>query len=308
MIRAIVALLGSILTGLQAVFLVIGREGLCLNEGCKIVDSFPKLPPLYFNIAGCIYFLTLFWCFVKGRKGSEYWHQFAKLLLLAGIASEAVLLFFQYSIVSAFCSYCLIVFSFILLLNILSGLRQIFASMVIFAAVFAILLSLELRAVSSSDVSLDAGSYAQIGEESEHSSRYLFFSETCAHCEKVIATIDVNSTCNIRFNPIDRIDHFSLSSIRQFSEYDPAINLGFLKSLNIKEIPVLVVTDQEGAVVLKGERRITAYLDEHCFGGDAEVDYSGSSQTTSSDYGQLPVQNQLEEGCSVEEDCEDLGT
>ncbi len=308
MIRAIVALLGSILTGLQAVFLVIGREGLCLNEGCKIVDSFPKLPPLYFNIAGCLYFLTLFWCFLKGRKGSEYWHQFAKLLLLAGIASEAVLLFFQYSIVSAFCSYCLIVFSFILLLNILSGLKQLFASMVIFAAVFAILFSLELRAVSSSDISLDAGSYAQIGEESDHSSLYLFFSETCAHCEKVIAAIDADNICNIRFNPIDRIDHFSLSGSRQFSEYDPGINLGFLKSLNIKEIPVLVVTDREGAMVLKGESRIIVYLDEHCFGGDAEIDYSGSSQTSSSDYGQLPVQNQLEEGCSVEEDCEDLGT
>ena len=307
MIRAIVAFLGSILTGLQAVFIVIGREGLCLNEGCKIVDSFPKLPPLYFNIAGCIYFLTLFWCFLKGRRGSEYWHQFAKLLLLAGIASEAVLLFFQYSIVAAFCSYCLIVFSFILLLNILSGLRQVFASMVIFTAVFAILLSLELRAVSSSDMSLDAGSYAQIGEESKHSAHYLFFSESCAHCENVIATIDETNSCDIRFNPIDRIDHFSLSGIRLFSDYDPGVNVAFLRSLSIEEIPVLVVSDQERVLILKGESRITAYLNEHCLVGE-EIDYSGSSQTTNSNYGHLPDPAQKEEGCPVEEDCVDLGT
>ena len=128
MIRAIVAFLASVLTGVQAFLIIAGRDGICLNEGCEVVDSIPKLPPLYFNIAGFVFFLVLSWCFLKGRRGSKYWHQFAKILLLAGCAAEGVLFFYQYSIVSVFCSYCLIILSIILLLNILSGLRQLFTS------------------------------------------------------------------------------------------------------------------------------------------------------------------------------------
>jgi len=304
MIRAITAFLATILTGVQAVLLYIGKDGICLNEGCKIVDTFPRLPPLYFNIIGCVYFFTLSWCFFKGREGSEYWHRFAKLMLLAGLAAEGVLLFFQYSIVTAFCSYCLIIFSFILLLNILCGLRQLFGSLIIFISVFSMLSSLQLRAVSTSDVSLSGGSFAQIGEESENSAKYLFFSETCEHCEKVISTIDGDNRCDLRFNPVERIENFTLPGSRRFLEYDPEVNIGFLKSLDIKEVPVLVSMEQERVVILKGEGRIQEYLNEQCLGREP-VDYSGTSQDIGLDYKYLPDLKSQEEGCSVEENCEE---
>ncbi len=307
MIRAIVAFLASVLTGVQALLIVAGREGICLNEGCEIVDSFPKLPPLYFNIVGCFFFLVLFWCFLKGRKGSEYWHQFAKLLLLAGLAGEAVLFFFQYSIVTAFCSYCLIISSIILLLNILCGVRQLFTSVIIFVAVFSMLSTLELRGVSSQNMSLDTGSYARVGEEIEGSEMYLFFSETCEHCENVISTISEDNRCDIRFNPIDRIDHFPLPGSRQLSDYDPTVNTLFLKSLDIKEIPVLVAREQERIVVIGGEGRIKKYLNDECLGGEESMYYE-TSQATNPAYTYLPVPNQLEEGCSVESDCEESKT
>ena len=305
MIRAIVAFLASVLTGVQAVLILIGKDGICLNEGCKIVDTYPKVPPLYFNAAGFIFFLILFCCFIYGRKGSEYWHRFAKLLLLAGLAAEAVLIFFQYSIVTAFCSYCLIIFSSILLLNLLCGLRQFFSSMIVFIAVFVMLLSLELRAVSNSDMSLDAGSYAVIGEENEGVVHYLFFSETCEHCENVLSVIGDDNRCNLQFNPIDRIDHFSVSDSRLYADYDPGVNIAFLKSLKLTEIPVLVVAEQEKIVVLKGEGRIKKYLAEQCLVAE-ETDFGGTSQTTGSYQEYLSDSNQLEEGCSVEEDCEKL--
>ncbi len=305
MIRAIVAFLAGVLTAVQALLIVAGREGICLNEGCEIVDSFPKLPPLYFNIAGCIFFFILFWCFLKGRKGSDYWHQFAKVLLLAGLAGEAVLLFFQYSIVTAFCSYCLIISSIILLLNILCGVRQLFTSVTIFIAVFAMLSTLELKGVSSPDMSLDAGSYARIGEENDGSQMYLFFSETCEHCENVISIIDEDNRCNIRFNPIDRIDHFSLPGSHRLSEYDPGVNTLFLKSLDIKEIPVLVAREQERTVVLGGEGRIKKYLTDECLSRGESI-YNETSQTTGSSYAYIiPGLNQQNEGCSVESDCEE---
>jgi len=304
MIRAIVAFLASVLTGVQAFLIVTGRDGICLNDGCEVVDSFPHLPPLYFNIAGFVFFMILSWCFFKGRDGSKYWYQFAKLLLSAGLAAEAVLFFFQYSIVSAFCSYCLIIFSIIFLLNILCGLRQLFTSVILFIAVFAMLSTLQLRGVTSIDVSLDAGSYARIGEETEGVELYLFFSETCEHCENVISTIGEDNSCNIRFNPVEKIDHFSLPGSTRFSEYDPRVNTLFLKSLNIKEIPVLVIREQERILVLQGEGRIKRYLNDECLGVEKRV-YSETSQTTGPEYGYLPVPNTLEEGCSVDSDCEE---
>jgi len=305
MIRAIIAFLASLLTGTQAFLLVVGRDGICLNEGCEIVDSFPKLPPLYFNIAGSLFFLILFWCFLKGRRGSEYWHHFACQLLLAGLAAEAVLLFFQYSIVTAFCSYCLIIFSIILLLNLLCGLRQIFTSVIIFIAVFSMLSSLELRGAPSSDRSLDAGSYARIGEGSEGTELYLFFSESCEHCENVIATIGEDYKCDIRFNPIENIDRFSLPGVTRFSDYDPRVNALFLKNLGIKEIPVLVVKEQGEILVLKGEGRIENYLNDSCTTSEV-MTYNETSQTTEAGYGYISAPTELEEGCSVESDCEDV--
>jgi len=307
MIRAIVAFLASVLTGVQAALIVTGREGICLNEGCEIVDSFPKLPPLYFNLAGCVFFLILFWCFLKGRNGSEYWHRFARVLLLAGLAGEAVLLFFQYSIVAAFCSYCLIISSIMLLLNILCGIRQLFTSVIIFIAVFSMLSTLQLKGVSSPALSLDAGSYARIGEEIEGSEMYLFFSETCEHCENVISTINEDNRCNILFNPIDRIDHFSLPGSRRLSDYDPRVNTLFLKSLDIKEIPALVAKEQERTVVIRKEGRIKKYLNDKCLGGEESTNYE-TSQAAGPAYTYLPVPNQLEEGCSVESGCEEIKT
>jgi len=305
MIRAIVAFLASILTGLQAVLIVAGKDGICLNEGCEIVDSFPKLPPLYFNVAGFIFFLILFWSFLKGRKGSEYWHRFAKLLLLAGLATEAVLLFFQYSIVTAFCSYCLIIFSIIFFLNILCGLWQLFSSVIVFFAVFLMLTTLELRGVPNSDISLDSGSYAQIGEEMEGAELYLFFSETCEHCKNVISILGDGNRCNIRFNPIGQIDHFLLPGSRCFLEYNSRINRAFLKSLDMKEIPVLVVKEQGRIVILKGESRIKEYLNEECL-NRKENRYNETSQMTGSEYGYIPGLKPLEEGCSVNADCEEI--
>ena len=109
MVKIIVSLLASVLTAVQAFLEYRQENGFCFNGGCEIVESLTTVPPFYFNVAGFLFFQTLFWCFLWGRKGSEYWHKFAKLLLIGGIVAEAVLVFFQYSVVTVFCSYCLII-------------------------------------------------------------------------------------------------------------------------------------------------------------------------------------------------------
>ena len=172
------------------------------------------------------------------------------------------------------------------------------------AAPVIYLTAFELRGVSSFDGSLDTGSYARIGEETKEVELYLFFSETCEHCENVMSIIGEDNSCNIRFNPVGRIEHFSLPGSKRFPDYNPGVNTLFMKSLNLKEIPVLVIREKERIVVLNGERRIKKYLNDECLGVGKRI-YSETSQLTSPGYGYLPVPNQMEEGCSVESDCEE---
>lgn len=304
MIRAIIAFLASALTIVQAFFIYIKGQTICFNNGCAIVDSLTAVSPLYFNIAGFLFFQTLFWCLLWGRDGSEYWHKFARLLLLAGLCAESVLVFFQYSIATVFCSYCLVVLAFIVLLNVLSGLRQIFRGVVLFSAVMVACFSLQFRGAADSGDSLDSGSMAMLAGEKEEAKLYLFFSSTCAHCEKVIEALREENSCTVRFNPIERIDRFAFPGVEVFANYNPETNLNFMKSLSIKEIPVLVAIEPLNILVLRGEQRIREYLDENCRETKV-VDYSGTSSAEPTEYTILPkAGSQGDDACPVAADCD----
>lgn len=302
MIRAIISFLASGLTGVQVFLLYTEGKGVCFNEGCEIVDSLTTFSPLAFNIAGFLYFQTLFWLLLKGRSGSEYWHKLARLLLLTGLTAEAVLIFFQYRIAMVFCSYCLVIFSIILLLNLLCGLRQIVRGAVLFAAVFLACFSLRFETAAGRGASLAAGSVARLAGEEDGTERYLFFSSTCSHCEKILDSIREGNRCTFRFNPVDRLTAFQLEGVELAAGYDPTINAVFLQNLSINGIPALVAVEKEKTLVLQGERQIMQYLDENCRPEKKEIDYGGSSrviQPFGGDFG-----GQQDGSCPVAADCE----
>lgn len=305
MIRAIISLLASILTAVQAVLIYTGAQGLCLNDGCEIVDNMTKVSPLFFNITGFLYFQALFWLFLWGRYGSEYWHKLARLLLLAGLTAEAVLVFFQHSIAATFCSYCLVIFGFIVLLNLCCGLRQLLRGLVLFAAVLVACFSLQFTSPGSGkEVSLDAGSMAMLSGEKEGVRLYLFFSSTCEHCEKVIAAIDGENTCTVRFNPVDRVERFPMPEATLFQTYEPQVNRSLLQALSLKEVPVLLAITEGDSLVLKGEKRIREYLAKTCR-QSPPPDYSGTSSIPSAGYSFLPDETKSIEGaCAVDTDCD----
>jgi hypothetical protein len=310
MIRAIIAFLASILTAAQAFFIYTGGKTICFSNSCAIVDSLTNVSPLYFNIAGFLFFQTLFWSLLWGRDGSEHWHKFARLLLLAGLCAEAVLVFFQYSIVTVFCSYCMLIFACIVLLNVLSGPRQIFRGIVLFSAVMVACFSLQFRRAASSTGSLEQGSMAMVVGEQQEVKLHLFFSSTCAHCEKVIEALREENSCTVYFNPIERIENFAFPGSRVSGEYHPEINITFLNSLSIKEIPVLVAMERQNTLVLRGEQRIRRYIEESCRETTA-VDYSGTSSAVPSVYTNVPgilpgMENQEKDACPVDTDCDSL--
>lgn len=306
MIRAIICFLASVLTALQVFFLYTGVQGLCFNDGCAIVDSMTKVSPLIFNIAGFLYFQTLFWLFLVGRNGFEYFHKFARLLLLAGLATEAVLVFFQHSIATVFCSYCLVVCAIIALLNLCCGLRQLLRGLVICVAVLAACYSLQFdHPAKGGGASLDSGSMAMVRGKKDGAQLYLFFSASCSHCEKVMEEIDSNNTCNVRFNPIEKIDKFVVREAIMFDDYTPKINRAFLQDISINEVPLLMAKGEEEILLLKGEQHIREYLQKTCR-SSSNTNLSGiSSSNLSSGNTHFPAGlKSKDESCSLDTDCD----
>ena len=304
MIRANLALLASILTAVQAFAIYLQGRTLCFNDGCAIIDSLTAVSPLYFNLAGFLFFQIIFWCLLWGRDGADHWHKLARLLLLAGLCAEAVLVFFQYKIAGVFCSYCIAILTFIVLLNILSGPRQVFRGIILFSAVTVACFSLHFRQEEGSGASLDKGSMAIFAGERQDTKLFLFFSSTCPHCEKVIDMLKEENRCAVRFNPLEHIDSFVFPGVEYLAEYHPEININFMKSLAISEIPVLVATQEQKTLVLKGEQQISQYLKENCREQKA-VNYSGTSSSGQSGYSILPDgQGGTDDACKVGADCE----
>lgn len=302
------ALIGCLVTGVQSVLIYLQGEGVCFNDGCSIVDSLTLIDPLYFNAAGFLFFLVAAIGLGSARRGSELWRRFISILLLAALAAEGVLFSFQVIISEAFCSYCLIILSLITLMNLFMGLKQIFKGVIIFVSVLLASFVLDYHGGSLKPHPLETGTVARLTSETSDKEVFLFVSSSCEHCKKVITYLGDNRTCTVNFNPIDRIDSFPLNDVEITDSYDPAVNLGFLKRMEIMEIPVLLSRTESTMTLLKGEQAIQAFIDEQCRTNAAAAMQQSSVQMTSNYQPVLPPQG--DDGCVIEEDCDDsqIGT
>jgi hypothetical protein len=297
-----VALLGSIITLVQIFLLANEKEGICLNSGCQVVDSLTTIPPIFLSVGGFFFFQAIFWgIWIAGKAGRSM--RVVNVLLLAALAAEGVLLSFQHVVAQTFCSYCLIILSLVLLLNVLAGIRHALSGAVIFAAVLLGFGVLRFSGSPQPLENLDAGTYAVLaGPEQEK--KYLFFSSTCKYCEQVIDSLKEGSDCGIRFNPIDEIREFALEEAEKQEVYDPAVNRALLQSFGLDQIPVLLVRGASGFQVIQGGGPIQHYLDERCLVKQEEPESNGTtgfSPSSSLDF--LP--SPQDEACSVDVECED---
>jgi uncharacterized membrane protein len=313
----LVALFGCIITLVQSVLLFREREGICFNSGCEVVDSLTTVPPLFINLGGFVFFLVVFlglWLARNDRRCLNY----VKALLLAGLAAEGVLFSFQHFVAQTFCSYCLIVLGVVVLVNLLTGIRQTITGALVFAAVVAGFSALQFTPVGGDPLTrLESGTFAVLEADDRESGmandrngerRYLFFSSTCQYCEEVLETIQGGNNCALRFNPIDTITDFAVSNaVRQ--AHDVRVNRVFLQSLGLKKIPVLLLSRQSGFQVISGAKGIQEYLEQHCgVGGNTSETIQQSSREGQSSIFQSSAPGFLpsaDEACSVDLDCED---
>ena len=302
------ALIGLLLTATQSVLIYVQGEGVCFNEGCRIVDSLTLVDPLYFNLAGSFYFLLAAIGLSRTRRGSNLWQGFTSLLLLSGLAAEAVLLAFQIIISQVLCSYCLIILALVVLANMFMGLKQLFKGIFIFSAVLIASFSLDYHGGAVTPQPLERGTMARHHADNGNSRFYLFISSRCTHCQSVLDRLKQNPECGVSFNPVDRYDGFSHPGTEPTAGYEPEINLLFLKKLGIAEVQVLL--DQQGATMtlIRGAEAIKAYIDQQCVPRlpqpPAPPQSSEQMSGMSTNGLTLPLPGE-EDGCKVEEECEE---
>jgi thiol-disulfide isomerase/thioredoxin len=264
----VVALGGSLLTLIQIILLESGLDGICFSGGCEIVDRQTTIQPNFFNFFGLVFFQAVFWGIWVGRRSKDL-QFYVRMLLFAGLAAEGVLVSFQYIVVETFCTYCLIIFSLVALLNLLNGLHHAVTGAAIFVAVVIAFSTLQFKASTSESTAtgindLEKGAYAVLPGEENKPKLALFFSSTCPHCEKVIKSLQQGTTCTVSFNPVSKVTKFPLTAVMPYEHYDIGVNRAFMTSLGQRSIPVLLVEQQKHLQLISGGNAIMHYLDKSC--------------------------------------------
>ena len=174
---------------------------------------------------------------------------------------------YQLFVAKAYCAWCLPVFALVVLLNLLAGARQALRAAAVFAAALAAFAALRFGVVQppAGGRALDGGTYGVRRCDDPAKQLYLVFSSTCPHCAEVLRTLESCNSCNFHFNPIDRIAGLDLPGVERAASYDPGVNRGLLALLGIDEVPVLLVPGPEGVSVIRGEKRILAFIRAECF-------------------------------------------
>ncbi len=254
-----------VLTAVQGYLIFVSGSGICFNDGCEVVEKLTTVPSLYFNLLGTLFFGVVFICsLVSSINESRNAQRYIGVLLTTALAGEAVLMFFQWSIARVFCSYCLIVFCFVMLLNLLSGWQQILRGLLVFCTVLIACFSLRFD-VDGGGGSLTLGTMAQYHGEDNQQSLVLIFSESCPHCERVVDYLREGTSCDIAFNPLERMDGFSFDNAKINENYDPGVSLDFMRSIGLNGVPVLLAPYGDGGLrILNGTDEILSYLEKHC--------------------------------------------
>lgn len=301
-------LAASLLIGSQLYLIALQGETACFNEGCGIVEGLTRVSPVVFNLFGLFFFLLvgLAAIFVLIRPATG---RFPSLLLLAAMAAEGVLLAYQYHVVRAWCSYCLIIFGLVALCNLIVGPRQFFHGVVLVAAVNIIftLLRFEPALLNAQGAGLTAGTAAVRPGSVENMSVTIIYSNDCPHCMTLLQKLPEFTACTIRLNPIGEPPPVGIQDLERETSFQPEINRLLLRMLQIDAVPVLMVPGNGGYRIIWSELGIEAYLYANCV---EKVEYPppvelNKSESSVLDSGHFFLPHARDVGCQVDVECEE---
>jgi uncharacterized membrane protein len=298
-----IALIASLVTAIQAVIGLIHGSSYCPNSGCRVVEDLTAISPLFLNLAGFFFFQCVFWGVRYQKNNSKLPLNLLGALLTSGLVFDSVLLAYQIFVAHTFCGYCLLIFVFVLTLNLLYGKRQLvagIATLIVTLLSFSVLTFLP-TGVFSQNEPLKTASYGVKSCSNPTKEIYLLFSSACPYCENVLQTLGNCNSCDLYLNPIDHIDSLEYMELELNPEFSPVVNRMVLGVMGIDTVPVLVVKSAEGYRFIKGEKKIVNYVSHACFTEADVLYYENSIQTE--DEG-ITVITEDEGECSVEIDCD----
>ncbi|MFZ5797238.1 MAG: hypothetical protein C4563_07105 [Desulfobulbus sp.] len=307
---ALTALTASLLIGIQLALISWQGEAACFNDGCRVVEGLTRVSAFTFNLFGLLFFLCI--CLLSLLTDNRpTLARLLSLLLLAAMAGEGVLLAYQYHVARTWCSYCLIIFGLATLCNLLVGLRQLFRSAVLIAAVNIIFALLRFEPVSQAglDSGLTAGTAAVRPGTGAGRSVFLIYAKDCPHCLALLRKLPEYAACTIRLNPVGDPPEVDIPDLERMIDFQPEKNLQLLRTLQIDAVPVLVATETDGYRILRSESAIAAYLQTNC----TEAAESPTPATEPSGPGPNILPDDLEsllppaqdEECRVDVECAD---
>jgi len=203
------------------------NTSLCGKVGCTLAGELLKFDPIYLHYFGLV---AVFILLILGARSikSKFFETLYFMVLYAGIAFEATILGYQFLSNPEPCIFCLGVFSSLLIIALFSHPKNF---LVIFASILALYIALNTLAIPKNKA------YVTLP------GNYLIQSDTCSHCKKVKAYFKAN---NISYTPI------------QAKEVNAR---AFLKFVDIKSIPVLIMKEKSGISLLKGDQNIIAHFE-----------------------------------------------
>ena len=202
----------------------------CGTEGCRVVAAHARYGDMAMLLPGIAVFLVL--ASLSAINIFQHTKQFDFIInttLTASIIAEGFLVGYQVFRVHVSCIFCLSVFVVFVILGIMrsrEGHKEIISGFAGFAIVFSL-----FYFVLPASTNCDCLGNNRI---------VLFYGKNCSHCEKIRELCD---DCDLQITQLSVEEHG-----------------GFLKSVNINEVPVLLINDKTEKRMLIGEGRIRKYF------------------------------------------------
>ena len=199
---------------------------LCASTGCLLADSLLRFDSIYLNFIGVFDALAILVIGILSynKKISE---KLFFLVVVSSLLFETIMLGYQYFASPEMCKFCMGVYTFLVLITLLSSKKYF---LMVIPAVIALIVSLSFLAIPKS-----APFVTKNGN-------YLIQSPTCPHCKKVKSYLKENDIKFTKLN-IDDIE------ARNFATF-----------LNFKTIPILIIRNGKKVNIINGDKDIIQFF------------------------------------------------
>ncbi|OAG26771.1 hypothetical protein [Thermodesulfatator autotrophicus] len=237
LLLALLASIGGFLFCMSEVVLSIFGKSVCTSSACYVVDEFSVLPRSTLAAFAAIYFGIIFFLVRAFLKGDRLVVPFLTVTASVALAGEMVLLSRQAWDYHLHCPFCVTVGIFILLTAVPVLLRFLRISVIL--AVIAVSWAFALTPLSITPLS--EASVQRIYRGNPAEKYILIYSDNCPHCHHIIEFCEKLENIDLYLCPKEKA-------------------LAFMRSLDIKGVPVMIVDRNGEKEIMIGENLILSYL------------------------------------------------